>query len=109
MTQTNDLERVGRAGEIFRQLQLAKSMKLVVGIDALVLLDNPVFKEPCSQIVAHTETSPLQMNSKKLYVRFAAGTRYDKIVEVKDYIQSNFGFKCDICDWSFPTRLDISL
>lgn len=84
-------------------------MDLIVGLDALVLLNNPVMRSPATQLVAHTENSFLDPKSQKLYVRFSPDLPVEKIVEVQKYIEGNFGFKCEICQWSFPIRLDVSL
>lgn len=84
-------------------------MDLVLGIDALVTLNNPVMRDPATRLVAHTDTSPLDPKSQKLYVRFSPDLPVEKIVAVQKYIEGNFGFKCELCQWSFPIRLDVSL
>lgn len=94
---------------LYKQLQDARKLRYVKSIDALVETKNPVLYEPCQALIGLTDMCDFPQNSTRLYVRFCPSVQMEKIQEIKAYIQSKYGFECQICQWSLPIRLDIHL
>jgi len=94
---------------VFSQLQMAKKLQFVQGIDALVEEYNPMLVSPAQRLVAHSEMSSLHPKSVKLYVRFCPSVSMEKIKEIKMHLETLYNFHCHICEWSLPIRLEISL
>lgn len=98
-----------KAEELFDQLQKARKLKFIRGIDCLVLTNAQVFNTDRVLFSSIAESAKLPSSTTKIYVRFDARVSREQVVEIKKYVETNYGFKCAICEWSIPTRLDILL
>lgn len=92
--------------ELFTQLQQARKLSFIRGIDCLVMNDHPMLTR---DLFAMSEVSTPHPNTVKLYVRFDPRVSMSQILDIKRYVEKKFHFKCSICEWSVPTRLDISV
>lgn len=94
--------------QLFNQLQSAKRLKFIRDIDSLVMSDDPVLGNKKS-LFSMSDCCSLDSNVVKLYIRFDPSVSMDKIRNIQEYVEKNFGLCCKICSWSVPTRLDIDL
>lgn len=94
--------------ELFTQLQQARKLQFIQGIDCLIMNDHPMLTRDTS-LFAVSEVSTPHPNTIKLYVRFDPRVSISQILDIKRYVEAKFHFKCSLCEWSVPARLDISL
>ena len=97
-----------RMHQLFAQLQTARNMNFVRDIDALVICYDSIMLS-AKNLIALSKASTLDPNTVKLYVRFDPSVSVSKIRNIQEYVEKKFGLYCKICDWSVPTRLDISI
>jgi hypothetical protein len=91
---------------LFTELQRAKKLKFIQGIDCLVMNDHPMLTR---DLFAMSDISTPHPNTIKMYVRFEPMVSIGQILDIKRYVEDKYSFKCSICEWSVPTRLDITL
>jgi hypothetical protein len=94
--------------ELFTQLQQARKLKFIQGIDCLVMNDHPMLSRD-TNLFAMSDVSTPHPNTIKMYVRFDPHVPMGQILDIKRYVEAKFRFKCSVCEWSVPTRLDISV
>lgn len=92
--------------ELFSQLQKARKLKFIQGIDCLVMSDHPMLAR---DLVPMSDVCTPHPNTVKMYVRFDPRVSMGQILDIKQYVEGKYHFKCSICEWSIPTRLDISV
>lgn len=93
---------------LFTELQRARKLNFVQGIDCLVMNEHPMLSRD-SSLFAMSDVSTPHPNTIKMYVRFDMQVSMGQILDIKRYVEMKYNFKCSICEWSVPTRLDITL
>jgi hypothetical protein len=94
--------------ELFTELQRARKLKFIQGVDCLVMNDHPMLTRDTS-LFAMSDVSVPHPNTVKMYVRFDPSVSYGQILDIKRYVEIKYGFKCSLCEWSIPSRLDITV
>lgn len=94
--------------ELFNQLQQARRLNFIQGIDSLIFCEKPN-SGAGKTLMPVASTMTLDPNAIKLYVRFDPRVSMGQILDIKRYVEEKYSFTCSVCEWSVPTRLDINL